>query len=1342
VLYFRQRSVNFRCDDIRRLVTAINEIESSVNLPAPAVQMTRRPAASPQRGTQVDLRVTVLGKHQGGGWGGSDGGGRGTGGEANPAEHVQAAKAATGASTYFFPLAYNDDQIEIVMRLDQPDVCGVVVQGPPGTGKSHTIANIVAHYMATGRRVLVSAREAEALSAIRDKLPGTLRDLAISVIHSDREGSRGLEQAVDILATQVKQIDIAAYETRRLEFEESLSRTRANLAETDARIAAYADLNLTAVSFRGEQLMPMELAARVEAERAEHAWFRDRPTHPARIGDQDIADAARIRADLGADLTYTSASLPDHSALPDVASLMAAHAAIAADRQADAQAAAGYLPYVSFGRQAGAEEARALHIWLSEIAAWSDELPEGDPWLAELYGLILGAKAVHDMVRQGIVTLCREWAELCIEGRAFVLRGIELGRVAVSDPPFDAALEALATGKKPFGILSFAKSTLKQQIDAVQLDGSPPVDAAGWSVIRAYRAWRRRAHAFTGRWSSAARAVGLRELVGEWEQVEGDIIRLGSFVERVHGFHAEATKQTDVMMALFPHGVDAVRVIAHREMDTAIRALTAALGKAGSAEARDVRCRIEELGGVALTPFHTAAADIARALGEQDVAPLEIAEGWQAILGEAARLEVLGPKRQRLEEIARAVASSGAPAWATALLTEIPDRADIWTPKGWKASWEWAVAEAHVSRLADRGALAVLSEQRLLLEQRQRELLGKIVEIRTFIGLKQGISAPIASALTKFAMKVRQLGAGTGKSAERHRRAIRDATLEAAAAVPCWILPEWRVAEQLPSELGMFDLVIIDEASQSDITALPTLMRGRKLLVVGDDKQVSPSAVGMEDRTVVQLRETFLRGMDLAHYLEPTTSLYDLASMQFPGEVIMLREHFRCVEPIISFSSRFYPKALIPLRVPTASERLDPPLVDIYLPGGRKVRDINAAEAVAIVEEIARLAAMPEFTKRSFGVISLIGDKQAKYIHDRLVKDVGTEVMARHRIMCGNASTFQGQERDVIFLSMVACESTARSQTARLLEQRYNVAMSRARDRMYLVRSVASSMLSAKDLKAAVIEHFHNPMGGVPAARPKDVLEACDSGFEREVGGRLLDMGYRLRPQVQVGAYRIDFVIEGDGSKRLAVELDGDRYHGPERWAADLYRQRSLERMGWVFWRCWGSHWLADREGCFADLLGVLDRLAIKPVGGDYSPQEWTEHRIIDSGTSSAVTEPRLVAGTGATDAITTSPQADAQPAHIPLPLLDKTAQGMPGGSLDVSAVVEPGDIVIVRFADDNRIRRFKLSQERNDPDGGVVHIGQPIGEALLGNGIEEEVDLVVEGHTRTVVIEKITKAA
>ena len=271
------------------------------------------------------------------------------------------------------------------------------------------------------------------------------------------------------------------------------------------------------------------------------------------------------------------------------------------------------------------------------------------------------------------------------------------------------------------------------------------------------------------------------------------------------------------------------------------------------------------------------------------------------------------------------------------------------------------------------------------------------------MGLRRGITTTIATALTKFAMTVRKLGAGTGKSAERHRRAIREAAMEAAGAVPCWILPEWRVAEQLPSELAIFHLVIIDEASQSDITALPAVMRGQKLLIVGDDRQVSPISVGMEERTVIQLRETFLRGMPIANYLDPATSMYDIASMMFPGTTIMLREHFRCVEPIIRFSSRLcYKNNLLPLRMPTAAQRLDPPLIDVYVKHGRKLRDINDAEAEFIVAEIKRLVDDQAYSRRTIGVISLIGDKQAKHINDRLSVVLGLEAMEQHRIMCGN----------------------------------------------------------------------------------------------------------------------------------------------------------------------------------------------------------------------------------------------------------------------------------------------------------------------------------------------------
>lgn len=71
----------------------------------------------------------------------------------------------------FFPLSANEEQEEIARRLEQKEVHGVVVQGPPGTGKTHTIANIIGHSMAMGRRVLVAAHTAEALTAIREKLP-------------------------------------------------------------------------------------------------------------------------------------------------------------------------------------------------------------------------------------------------------------------------------------------------------------------------------------------------------------------------------------------------------------------------------------------------------------------------------------------------------------------------------------------------------------------------------------------------------------------------------------------------------------------------------------------------------------------------------------------------------------------------------------------------------------------------------------------------------------------------------------------------------------------------------------------------------------------------------------------------------------------------------------------------------------------------------------------------------------------------------------------------------------------------------------------------------------------
>ena len=182
--------------------------------------------------------------------------------------------------------------------------------------------------------------------------------------------------------------------------------------------------------------------------------------------------------------------------------------------------------------------------------------------------------------------------------------------------------------------------------------------------------------------------------------------------------------------------------------------------------------------------------------------------------------------------------------------------------------------------------------------------------------------------------------------------------------------------------------------------------------------------------------------------------------------------------------------------------------------------------------------------------------------------------------------------------------------------------MSRARDRLYLVRSVSLEDLRPTDIKAQILHHFADPMPegrGATGKEAADLLERCDSGFEREVLQRLMEANYRVRPQVAAGGFRIDLVVEGLEDRRLAIELDGDQYHGPDVWERDMARQAALERAGWVFWRVFGSQWKSNKEFWWLNLQDALNRLGIDPIGAAAVDERFTESILVDHwGTSTA----------------------------------------------------------------------------------------------------------------------------
>ena len=87
----------------------------------------------------------------------------------------------------------------------------------------------------------------------------------------------------------------------------------------------------------------------------------------------------------------------------------------------------------------------------------------------------------------------------------------------------------------------------------------------------------------------------------------------------------------------------------------------------------------------------------------------------------------------------------------------------------------------------------------------------------------------------------------------------------------------------------------------------------------------------------------------------------------------------------------------------------------------------------------------------------------------------------------------------------------------------------------------------------------------------------------------------RSRRRYAWAGYRIDLVVKGDDDARLAVECDGDRAHGPDRWADDMRRQRVMERAGWVFSRCFAAAFVRQREAVLKDLVAALAAQGVEP---------------------------------------------------------------------------------------------------------------------------------------------------
>ena len=584
---------------------------------------------------------------------------------------------------------------------------------------------------------------------------------------------------------------------------------------------------------------------------------------------------------------------------------------------------------------------------------------------------------------------------------------------------------------------------------------------------------------------------------------------------------------------------------------------------------------------------------IVGAIDKEDVNAYRIAFGELKAIYEKSTV-----KRQREEYINRI--SFVAPEWAEAISKRSGVHGADSVPENIIEAWKWKQFDSIIKDIISE-PYTELQKNSLYYSKRYRDVTAAFAEKCAWYNLlkKTENDIDMKQALIGWKQTIKKIGKGTGKNAPMYREKARKLMAKCQNAVPGWIMPISKALESLNPQKNKFDVIIIDEASQSDISSLAILYMGRKLVIVGDDKQVSPMAIGIELDRMNALNRMYIESkIPNSHLYDAKTSIYDIAATTF--QPLMLREHFRCMPEIIGFSNMLsYDNKIKPLRDDSNSVLL-PAVINYRVKDGQRVGKTNPNEAKTIVALMRACMEQPEYTGKTFGVISLLGDEQVKLIQSEIFNHFDAKEIDKRKILCGNASNFQGDERDVIFLSMVDCANGNGPMTKQgfgvddAYRKRYNVAVSRARDQLWVVNSIDSANdLKPGDIRKILIDYAINPHS--IDIKNAEIDKNSESPFESSVAKSLVSRGYHLVQQWNVGAYRLD-IVAVFGNKKVAIECDGERYHsGENKIREDMERQTILERLGWRFIRIRGSEYYRNPDLSIERVIKELDELGIEP---------------------------------------------------------------------------------------------------------------------------------------------------
>lgn len=1064
----------------------------------------------------------------------------------------------------------NKEQLLVAKHLARNEA--VLVQGPPGTGKTHTIANMIGHLLAEGKRVLVTSYSEKALDVVKDQVIPELQNLCISLL-KDAESRKELEQTLEGIHHVRATLERSELSRRVAMHEKNREACLKSLDKLNNELKNHKLIEYTPIKVAGKTYKPLEAARYIHEKREMCQWLPGpvRQGSLLPLGEDKIQELYKIKQTLTKeDTLICELELGEEGILtPEVLRVcIEAEAAFKKKKQPK------WLTY--FKEDESLYEIDVLKDLIGSIKLIKEQVHLEAPWC--MAALEAGREDKAKEQWQTLAVQIKEVYQLSLtyadEIMAYEPTLLPIDEKIKPLDLYSQITQKLQSAGKLSKVTLLLNPQMKTLIQASRISGKQPETMQEFQVLIHHMVLKEKREALKERWERQMVPLGAKAIKDMGTSFEMTCQKYGEAIMKYLDWYKK--KWVPIAKQLGTYGVDIEDLIAqqdftkspdgevhylyHTVIKEILEVLDYQIAKCKKTKAAKAKDSFEKwLTSIEGAKESKILTNLKEALKNKNLE--QYSQAYEAFMEARSKTDQLARKKDLLDKLAFV-----APRWAKYLEAFKEEDEEVIIPNHVEDAWLWRQFVDILAKRHER-TVSMIKEEMQEVEKRFNYHTKQLVCDKAWLHKLTDFDANRSEiqAIEGWKQLILKMGAGKGKNRELLKLEARKLMPKCQKAVPVWIMPLDKVAEHFDPRENLFDVVIIDEASQADVTALIALYLGKQVLIVGDDEQVSPLAVGENTEEIERLIKTYLEDIPNHYLYSGRFSIYELA--QLSGyQPVRLREHFRCVPELIGYSNALAYKGQIePLR--EKSKLFKPSLVTCYLPEGKEEGQINQVEAEAIVAKILKCCTDKIYANKTFGVISLKGDKQAAYIDSLLQKEMTVSAYEKRRILCGGPAHFQGDERDVIFISMVDAKGDKDMLrlmtygTDNLYKKRYNVAMSRGRDQVFIMHSFnPETDLKEEDIRKELFEYCFN-CGKEQAMESRYFKEELVP-FEQEIKECLEARGFKVRSHSASGDYLTGLVIEGE-KREIRLVCESEKYQEGTELEEEIDRLAVFERIGW-----------------------------------------------------------------------------------------------------------------------------------------------------------------------------------